>query len=119
VDHRGDDPPGENRPRPHSGPKIGAELVPRLPRRPVDIRREFRGIVAAELNHGKWTPREMRHGVVSLLSDADVSAEDISQLVGHSGTFSHRERLPPPSPAGDPARGRCHGQAVPAGIWMV
>jgi hypothetical protein len=32
-----------------------------------------------------WTPRELRHSFVSLLSDAGVPIERIS-LVGHSGT---------------------------------
>ena len=31
-------------------------------------------------------PRELRHSFVSLLSDAGVPLERISQLVGHSGT---------------------------------
>ncbi|WP_152361224.1 tyrosine-type recombinase/integrase [Microlunatus speluncae] len=33
-----------------------------------------------------WTPRELRHSFVSLLSDAGVPIEDISRLVGHAGT---------------------------------
>ena len=33
-----------------------------------------------------WTPRELRHSFVSLLSDAGVPVEMISQLVGHRGT---------------------------------
>ncbi|MER5628499.1 tyrosine-type recombinase/integrase [Streptosporangium sp. NPDC002544] len=33
-----------------------------------------------------WTPREMRHSFVSLLSDSGVPLEDIARLVGHSGT---------------------------------
>jgi integrase len=32
------------------------------------------------------TPRELRHSFVSVLSDAGVPVEEISQLVGHSGT---------------------------------
>jgi integrase len=35
---------------------------------------------------GEWTPRELRHSFVSLLSDAGVPIEQISRLVGHSGT---------------------------------
>lgn len=31
-------------------------------------------------------PREMRHSFVSLLSDSGVPLENISRLVGHSGT---------------------------------
>ena len=33
-----------------------------------------------------WTPRELRHSFVSLLSDAGVPVEMISELVGHRGT---------------------------------
>jgi len=33
-----------------------------------------------------WTPRELWHSFVSVLSDAGVSLEQISRLVGHSGT---------------------------------
>lgn len=41
---------------------------------------------AAGLNPADWTPRELRHSFVSLLSDAGVPIEQISRLVGHSGT---------------------------------
>jgi integrase len=51
------------------------------------IRRSFRRVVeVAGLNPGEWTPRELRHSFVSLLSDAGVPIEHISRLVGHSGT---------------------------------
>ena len=33
-----------------------------------------------------WTPRELRHSFVSLLSDADVPIEQISRLVDHSSS---------------------------------
>jgi integrase len=52
-----------------------------------NVRHEFRAIVAdAGLTRGDWTPRELRHSFVSLLSGAGVPVEDISRLVGHSGT---------------------------------
>ena len=35
---------------------------------------------------GEWTPRELRHSFVSILSAHDVRLEDISDLVGHSST---------------------------------
>ncbi|MBB4931272.1 integrase [Lipingzhangella halophila] len=35
---------------------------------------------------GEWTPRELRHSFVSLMSDSGVRLEDIARLVGHSGT---------------------------------
>jgi integrase len=51
------------------------------------VRRSYRAIVKkAGLVAGEWTPREMRHSFVSILSDADVPIEKISQLVGHSDT---------------------------------
>jgi len=49
------------------------------------VRRSFRKVVeAAELDPHEWTPRELRHRFVSLLSDAGVPIEHISRLVGHS-----------------------------------
>jgi len=51
------------------------------------VRRSFRKVVAAAgLNPDDWTPRELRHSFVSLLSDAGLPVEQISRLVGHSGT---------------------------------
>jgi integrase len=43
-------------------------------------------VEAAGLSPREWTPRELRHSFVSLLSDAGVPIEQISRLVGHSGT---------------------------------
>jgi integrase len=51
------------------------------------IRRSFRRVVeAAGLDPAEWTPRELRHSFVSLLSDAGMPIEQISRLVGHTGT---------------------------------
>jgi integrase len=51
------------------------------------VRRSFRKVAeAAGLDPREWTPRELRHSFVSLLSDADVPIEHISRLVGHSST---------------------------------
>jgi integrase len=33
-----------------------------------------------------WTPRELRHSFVSLMSDKGVPIETIADLVGHAGT---------------------------------
>jgi integrase len=53
----------------------------------ANVRRGFRRIAkAAGLTAVDWTPRELRHSFVSLLSDAKVPIEVISRLVGHSGT---------------------------------
>jgi len=52
-----------------------------------NVRRAFRKVVnAAGLVPDEWTPREMRHSFVSLLSASGVALEDIARLVGHSGT---------------------------------
>ena len=49
--------------------------------------RSFRKVVAAAgLDPTARTPRELRHSFVSLLSASGVRIEDISRLVGHSGT---------------------------------
>ena len=51
------------------------------------MRRAFRRIVAAAgLDSRIWTPRELRHSFVSLLSSSGVPIEHISHLVGHSST---------------------------------
>ncbi|GAA1775357.1 tyrosine-type recombinase/integrase [Streptomonospora arabica] len=41
---------------------------------------------SANLAPKEWTPRELRHSFVSLMSDSGVPLEDIARLVGHSGT---------------------------------
>ena len=52
-----------------------------------NVRRSFRRVVAAaSLDPHEWTPRELRHSFVSLLSANGVRIEDISRLVGHSDT---------------------------------
>ena len=54
---------------------------------PHNVLRAFRPVVArAGLDPRDWTPRELRHSFVSLLSDSGVSIEQIADLGGHSGT---------------------------------
>ena len=62
--------------------KVGTPLDASHVRR--DLRRAIKG--AEGVNAEEWTPRELRHSFVSLLSDAGVPLDDISRLVGHSGT---------------------------------
>jgi integrase-like protein len=51
------------------------------------VRHEFHKVVeAAGLVPGEWTPRELRHSFVSLLSDAGMPIEQIARLVGHTST---------------------------------
>lgn len=52
-----------------------------------NVRRAFRIVAtAAGLNAEDWTPRELRHSFVSLLSSRGVAIEDISRLVGHKSS---------------------------------
>ncbi|TDU87616.1 site-specific recombinase XerD [Kribbella voronezhensis] len=61
--------------------EIGTELDA------ANVRRAFRKVVReAGLDPTKWTPRELRHSFVSLLSSKGVRIEDISRLVGHAST---------------------------------
>ncbi|MGW8784387.1 site-specific integrase [Streptomyces sp. NPDC055796] len=54
----------------------------------TNVRRAFRQAItdADGIEAKEWTPRELRHSFVSLLSDQGVPLEEISRLVGHSGT---------------------------------
>jgi integrase len=52
-----------------------------------NVRRAFRLVLRdAGLPEDGWTPREMRHSFVSMLSARRVPVEVIADLVGHSGT---------------------------------
>jgi integrase len=53
----------------------------------ANVRRMFRNLCnRAGLEPGEWTPRELRHSFVSLMSDAGVPLEEIARLVGHGST---------------------------------
>ncbi|MGH3240168.1 MAG: tyrosine-type recombinase/integrase, partial [Spirillospora sp.] len=53
----------------------------------ANVRRKFRRIIKRSgLDPKDWTPRELRHSFVSLLSDNGVPLESIARLCGHSGT---------------------------------
>lgn len=57
------------------------------PQNPNNVIRDFRKVVDdTALVGAEWTPREMRHSFVSLLSDSGMPIEQISRLVGHSST---------------------------------
>ncbi|MBC3194149.1 site-specific integrase [Pseudonocardia sp. C8] len=52
----------------------------------ANVRRGFRTVLkAAGLDAGEWTPRELRHSFVSLLSDSGMTIDQIARLVGHTG----------------------------------
>lgn len=52
------------------------------------VRRNFRALLRrAGIDHPEtWTPRELRHSFVSLLSDHGIPIEVIARVVGHSTT---------------------------------
>jgi integrase len=51
-----------------------------------NVRRSFRAITKAAGIGEDWTPRELRHSFVSILSDNGVGIEAIADLVGHKTT---------------------------------
>jgi integrase len=61
---------------------VGSELDAANVRR--DLRRAL--VLVPGVVPEMWTPRELRHSFVSVLSDAGIPVEQISQLVGHRGT---------------------------------
>ncbi|MCD0447001.1 tyrosine-type recombinase/integrase [Glycomyces sp. A-F 0318] len=50
------------------------------------IRDQFRAAIRKAGIPGSWTPRELRHSFVSLMSDSGASEELIPDLVGHANT---------------------------------
>ncbi|MGW4966070.1 site-specific integrase [Nonomuraea sp. NPDC004186] len=51
-----------------------------------NVRRAFRRITKQAGIGTAWTPRELRHSFVSIMSDQGVPIETIADLVGHAGT---------------------------------
>ncbi|MCQ4082732.1 site-specific integrase [Streptomyces sp. RB6PN25] len=52
----------------------------------ANVRRAFRSIVKAAGLAPEWTPRELRHSFVSLMSDHGIPVEKIARVVGHGST---------------------------------
>ena len=52
----------------------------------ANVRREFKAACKAAKIGDHWTPRELRHSFVSLMSSSGVPVEEIAQLAGHSNT---------------------------------
>ena len=52
----------------------------------ANVRREFRAACKAAKIGQDWTPRELRHSFVSLMSSSGVPVEEIARLAGHSNT---------------------------------
>jgi integrase len=78
----------------------------------ADVRRDLRAAIgqAKGIDADEWTPRELRHSFVSLLSDSGVPIEEISRLVGHRSTvvteIVYRKQLRPVIQAGATAMDR-------------
>jgi hypothetical protein len=83
-----------------------------------DLRRALRLVPGLEPKD--WTPRELRHSFVSLLSDAGVPVEMISQLVGHRGTsvieIVYRHQIRPVIQTGTTVMDELFGQAGDAPV---
>jgi integrase len=96
-----------------------------LPQRCIDALRTDHDLVFASeagtpLDAKDWTPRDLRHSFVSLLSDEGVPIEHIARLVGHTGGSAvtetvYRKQLRPVIDDGAtdmnrvfPARARSH-----------
>src|SRR6476646_2279835 len=90
----------------------------------ANVRRGFRRVAAAAgLDAADWTPRELRHSFVSVLSDAGVPIEQIARLVGPTGGSTvtetvYRKQLRPVIEDGatvmDRVFGRPNDRAAPA-----
>jgi integrase len=52
----------------------------------ANVRREFRAICKTAGIGTSWTPRELRHSFVSLMSTSGVPVEEIARLAGHTST---------------------------------
>ena len=52
----------------------------------ANVRRSFRVVCKTAGIGPQWTPRELRHTFVSLMSDSAVAVEEIARLVGHASS---------------------------------
>jgi integrase len=54
----------------------------------ANVRRDFRRALklVPGIDPDEWTPRDLRHSFVSLLSASGLSIEEIARAVGHKGT---------------------------------
>jgi integrase len=86
------------------------------PRSAGNVRRDFQEICDKAGLGRAWTPRELRHSFVSMLSADGVATEDISHLVGHSSTRTtervYRHELRPFLRTGAERMGRIFSQGA-------
>ncbi|WP_422389373.1 hypothetical protein [Actinomadura luteofluorescens] len=81
-----------------------------------NVLRSFRAVLAkTDLNPDEWTPRELRHSFVSVLSDAGVPHRGDLTAGRPQEHRGHRDGLLAPDPARAAGRRRGHGRRVPRG----
>jgi len=65
----------------------------------ANVRREFRKVAESAGLGEQWTPRDLRHSFVSLMSSDGVPVEEIARLAGHGRTATtelvYRHQLRP------------------------
>jgi hypothetical protein len=66
-----------------------------------NVRRSFRAITTAAGIGADWTPRELRHSFVSILSDNGITVEAIADLARSEDHDRHGEGLPAPAQVRD------------------
>ena len=52
----------------------------------ANVRRGFRALCQRAGIGGSWSPRELRHTFVSLMSESGIAVEEIARLAGHSSS---------------------------------
>ena len=84
----------------------------------ANVRREFRAACTAARIGERWTPRELRHSFVSLMSSSGVLIEEIARLVGHASSRTtevvYRDELRPVLTTGAEAMDTLFTAHVPA-----
>jgi integrase len=82
----------------------------------ANVRREFRAAISAAGITGTWTPRELRHTFVSLMSDSGVPVEEIARLAGHASSRTtelvYRHQLRPVMEKGAEAMDQLFGRTA-------
>jgi integrase len=82
----------------------------------ANIRREFRAAIKHAGIPGTWTPRELRHTFVSLMSDSGVPVEEIARLAGHTNSRTtelvYRHQLRPIMEKGAQAMDQLFGRTA-------
>jgi len=80
-----------------------------------NVRRTFRQVIKGAGIEGGWSPRELRHTFVSLMSEGGVPVEEIARLAGHSSTRTtetiYRRELRPVISTGAVVMDRIFGEA--------